>query len=318
MASSTDVRTWAADNGYDVAGSGRLPKNVIADYEAAHGGDPGVSDDDFPPAPAAQAPPRQPSRGGGRGRAKAPGKRRARRGWRESLRSWGSARGPRSPLSDFAEETWSDLAWLAQPLPPLSRMLQAQAPYAGVVFDESVAGTPVDVLLQPIARYSGSLRALNGLIGPPVIVAAICAQGNFLVRDDKSDYVRDAAGRPVPDGRTAMLLQTLRYTLLQMAKVADLKEEEIRERAGDMQARMKAVDAMVDSIFDWGPRQAAPGAPPGAPPPGDPAHPGPPGGGRLPVPAQVYVYPPGSATQMDTTGADPRRYDAGAPVAPPP
>jgi hypothetical protein len=309
-ASATDVRRWAQEEGYEVQSVGRLPTEITDAYERAHGAAAGVTEADFPPAPpggddddGAAAP-----RGGAGGRRGRERRGRPRRGgarargmsWRQAFKSFGSGggrRGARSSLADWAEETWTDLAWLAQPLPPLSRVLQVQAPYAGVVFDDAVRGTPVDALLQPLARYSGSLRALNGLIGPPVMVAAICTQGTFMPDATGKALARDADGRPIPDQRTAVMLQLLRYSLLQMAKVSELNAEQVRQRTDDMAVRMAGVDLLIDSLFEWLPRRPA-----GAAPAPDGAAPG-----RQPVPAQVYLYPPDGATAMDDTGADPAR-----------
>ena len=329
-ARSTDVRQWAIDRGYDLGSSGRLPDDVKREYQdwVDAGGAGAVTEADYPPAPAggdddgladearaAAASRRAPrsDRGGRGGKARQQRRGGSRRGWKETLKRWSSGGGPRSPLADFGEEVWTDLAWLAQPLPPLARMLQVQAPYAGVVMDDTVRGTPIDLLLQPVARHSGNLRALNGLIGPPAMVAAICLQGEFVPDASGTDYQRDARGRPIPDARTAMMIQMLRYSMLQMAKVSDVKAEEIRERTEDMQVRMAAVDTMIDSVFSWvrPPQQgAAQQPPPGTPTP----QPGG-GGGQQPMPGTVYVYPPGTLTKMDATGADPARDAAAAATA---
>jgi hypothetical protein len=205
---------------------------------------------------------------------------------------------PRVSLSDWAEETWSDLAWLAQPIPPLAKILTIQAPYAGVVFDEQVKGSPLDSLLQPVARYSGAWRALNGLAGPPVYVGLICATGARMQPSDPS------TGKPAvyPDGspvlvydqRTQMLFQGLRYSLLQMTKISELNAEQIRERTQASAERMAVVDQIISDLFDL----PAPQASPGLTVPRSPSGPG-------DTPSNGYRYP--DAPVMDDTGADPGR-----------
>lgn len=318
MATTTDIRKWANEQGgYDLKERGRLPENVLADYEAAHPDGAGVTEADFPPPPGDDGDGgsgRSRPRGGGRarkprGERAGGGRGRRRPGLRERLRAFGTSGGPRGSLADWAEETWTDLSWLAAPIPPLSRMLQVQAPYAGVVLDDSVRGTPVDALLQPVARYSASFRALNGLMGPPILVGAICVQGEFVPNEAGDDYARDKDGRPLPTPRTAMMLQLLRYSMLQMAKVSDINADRIKARTEDMAARMTAVDDLIDSVFGWTPRPQQPGAAQ-APPPGPP--PPVPGGGQGPPPGTVYVYPPGHLTRMDDAGRDVSRETTAA------
>lgn len=235
-----------------------------------------------PPAPAGDGPapgekaPRKVGRSRGRGRSRFPkwfGARKTRRG-----RGRGSI--PRASLGDFAEETWMDLAWLAAPIPPLAMMLELQAPYAGVVLDDQVSGTVIDDLLQPVARYSGAFRALNGLMGPPVSVLLICLEGR---RDEETGEF---------DGRTKMMFGMLRYSLAQMLRVSEVSQSAIEERATAIAERGKVVDGIVNRLFGLVPDQPRDGAPP---PPQAP-------GGAPPPPRQ---YP--GAPSMDATGADPAR-----------
>jgi hypothetical protein len=212
---------------------------------------------------------------------------------------------PRADLSDFAEETWLDLAWIATPIPPLAEMFTIQAPYAGVVAEQYIRGTPVDTIVQPIARYSASYRALSGLIGCPLFTALICFEGRMDPATGEYDV------------RTQMMFGMLKYSLLQMSKVTDLNAEQIEERTEAMAARSAAVDLIIARLF---PR---PGPPPAAGQGQAPADPG--ANGQAPAagpvmmagPAQVIpgqVIPPGQAgfvyprpPGMDETGADPGR-----------
>lgn len=313
---TTDVRDWLREQGHKVGDRGSISQALKDEYDAAHPAaaqasviesryDAGVSDADFPgeltgddagaaaaaPAPAPPAPPSssgerrprvvRPSRprfpkifGFGRGSGKGKGRRRG-------------ASHPRVSLGDFAEETWLDLAWLAAPVPPLAMMLELQAPYAGVVLDEQVRGTVIDAALQPMARYSHVFRALNGLIGPPVCVLMICAEGR---QDPDTGQF---------DGRTKMMFGMLRYSLLQMAKVSELSSEEIGERTESMAARIKIVDGIVNRLFGF---DQEPGPGPGA----DGDEQGAPAGTTGPAVHHAYSYPPGKPV-MDQTGADPAR-----------
>lgn len=333
-AAGTDVRQWLREQGHTVGSRGQIPGPLLDEYRAAHPGEaagpppgpdadyPLITDADFPGPPASdpgakgepgageQRPrtvrPSRNRRGGGPGRftdrifhRQQPGDGKKR------------PRHARVDLSDFAEETWLDLAWLAGPIPPLAKILTIQAPYAGTVLDEQVKGTIVDAALQPAARYSGVYRALNGLLGPPVCVGYICANGR--IDPDTGE----------PDMPTQMAFGMLRYCLLQMAKVSDLKAEQITQRTENMAARMAVVDAIIADLF---PRLASQPPPPGDRETGDVSRESSPyqgehrgDGENMPSVSGVVVrrntrtsgdgwpfsYPP--PPPMDATGADPAR-----------
>ena len=327
---TTDVREWLRSQGDKVGDRGAIPGDLMKKYEAAHSTVPGeVVESDYPdvaagtdvteaadvpsagpgPGPGPAETPARGSSGERRPRAVKPARRKRGGGWfRKVFGGTGGGKkrrsGPRESLGDFAEETWLDLAWLAEPIPPLSKILTIQAPYAGVVFDEHVQGTVVDAVLQPLARYSGVWRALNGLMGPPVCVLAICAQGRYL-EEGGQIIIDPRTRRPVPDARTRMMFGMLRYSLLQMAKVSDVSAEEIGERTESMTGRMRVVDKIIADLFGF--TEASPsaaGTPSAADTPG--SAPPPTGSGpREPREGNYYAYP--DAPSMDGAGADPGR-----------
>jgi len=319
-AATTDVRAWLREQGHDVKERGAIPADLHALYDDAHQRPAvipgavltddeyamGVTEADFPPddggGPGDNSGNAGPAGGRSSSRERKPRtvKPAAPKGLRERVFGGRAkpkhARGPRVSLSDFAEETWSDLAWLAAPVPPLAKILTIQAPYAGAVFDEQVKGTPLDGILQPVASYSGKWRALNGLAGPPVYVGLICATGA------RVQPVDPATGRPAvnPDGspvlvydtRTQMLFQGLRYSLLQMTKIGEVSAEQIRERTEASAERMRVVDQIIADLFEL---PVTPQYPPPA------SHPGA-GGDHSP---NGYRYP--DAPGMTDEGADPGR-----------
>lgn len=255
MASATDVREWARQQGITVPERGNIRKAIYAEYEAAHPApdpgpavtspaagpgpgddyDLGVTEADFPPEPPpgqAERPPRpasRPKRGRGLERLFPRGKARPK-----------GKRPPRVPLSDFAEGMWTDMAQVA-PWPPLQRMLTVQAPYASVVFDDVIKGSFVDPLLQPVARAERTLRALDGLLGPPVLVGMICATGRREQNDD---------GTPGDfDGRTKVLFGMLKYSLMQMSRIGDTRLEEMQAKSAEIQDRAAQADAMIAFLF---------------------------------------------------------------------
>lgn len=188
MATPAEIREWAAGQDFDLGSKGRIPAGVREAYEAAHPGEQGIdypgpaypegmSDDDFsgpsgPPPGGAVAP------GGAldTGETKPRGKAKNR-----TLR-WGQRKGrgkrerpkvPRVPVDDAICMVWGNLARLAKPLPPLERTLRIQAPVAGLLLEDSVKGTAVDHLLQPLARLQNQGQVVMALAGPPVLVTAI-------------------------------------------------------------------------------------------------------------------------------------------------
>ena len=316
MAEPSEVRAWAREQGLEVNARGAIPADILTAYEASQadesawltanadpGDNAGVTEADFPPpletgdetgTPAAPKRERRPRT------VKAARPKASAKGWKQL---WGGAQskvkgkgGPRTDLSEFAEDTWRDLAMLsAGIMPPVSRVLTIQAPYAGVVFDEAVKGLPiVDAVLQPVARASVSLRALNGLLGPAFFTAAITVQGQWETEQDGVTPVFGPDGRMVPTARTAMMFGGLKYSLLQMSRTADL--DAVRERAEVDAERMRKVDDLVDFIFPM-PRKAP--APPHDADTSSPAAPHTAAAGQVIQPTFVYPKPP----QMDDVGA---------------
>ena len=314
-AATTDVRAWLREQGHDVKERGAIPADLHALYDEAHRNavpgqviydqpplDGGVTEADFPPADddgVAGDTPRAPARSRERRpRTVKPG---APKGLRERVFGGRKARpkhaaGPRVSLSDWAEETWEDLAWLAQPVPPLARILAIQAPYAGAVFDDQVKGTFVDAALQPVAKYSGVFRALNGLAGPPLYVGMICATGARVQPTDpatgKPAVYPDGSPVMVYDQRTQMLFQGLRYSLLQMTKISELNAGQIQARAQASTERIRVVDQIIADLFDL----PGPGDMPASMPEPD---------DHAPASANGFRYP--GTPGMTDEGADPGR-----------
>lgn len=304
MAEPDEVRAWAREQGLEVSERGKVPAAITRAYDEAHAPseDAGVTEADFPPpldpgdddaTPERPAPKRE-----RRPRVVKPAAR-GRKGWKNvfgGAQAKPKQRGPRTDLSEFAEDTWRDLALLSSGImPPVSRVLTIQAPYAGVVFDEAVRGLPVvDAVLQPVARASVSLRALNGLLGPVFFTAGITVSGEW-VTDEAGQPVYGPDGRPVPTQRTAMMIGGLKYSLLQMSRTADLGQ--VQARAEVDAERMRSVDALVDFIFGF-PPAAAPDVQPHAQANGHPHEQQHAPDGVL-VPTYLYPPPP----QMDDTGA---------------
>jgi hypothetical protein len=191
-ATAAEIRAWAAQNGHDVPIRGNLPKGLREEYEAFHGDpgaagdapdyDGGVTDDDFVQAtlPAdPEDPPMGPESQPRRVRAS-----KAAKGTGLRERMWGSKvnpgpkkkakKKPRVPVDRLIGRGWELLARFVAPVDlPVARVLEIQAPVAGVLLEDVVKDTLIDSVLQPLARLEQGSEILFALAGPPVAVAAL-------------------------------------------------------------------------------------------------------------------------------------------------
>jgi hypothetical protein len=95
-------------------------------------------------------------------------------------RAVSSTRHVRVSVDRLIGRAWGWLAQIAQPVNlPVGRILAMQSPVAGAIIEDVIVGTPVDKILQPIARFEEKGELAFALIGPPMIVAAITARPNM-------------------------------------------------------------------------------------------------------------------------------------------
>lgn len=262
--STTDVRAWLRDQGEPVGVKGKIPAELQARYDQAHPGqdtageadyDGGVTEADFPPdepdipggpAGAGETPPR-------RVRARKPAAAKtARERW------WGGKGKPKRPakshprvsVTGFVEDAWSQFAWAFQGAPPLSKLLYAQAPYAGIVLEDAVKGTVADKFIQPIVRAEKQFTGLTGLVAPPLLVMAIMTRGE-----------REQTETENPDGTvtitvgdytaaTKMMFSSLRFSLMSMTRAMGDRMEAVQERAGELAERGRKVDEFIAWLFE--------------------------------------------------------------------
>ena len=272
MTDSTDVRRWLREQGEDVNVKGPLPKGARERYAAAHPRlalaaepetpaepgeadyDQGVTEADFPPEdtipdePArqhAETPPR-------RVRQRA-AKTTTRKFWQ---RGQDTTKGkkqakthPRVSITGFIEDAWSQFAWAFQGAPPLSKLLYAQAPYAGIVLEDAVKGTVADAVIQPVVRMEKQFTGLTGLIGPPVLVMAIMTRGE---REQITVEGPDGPVTTVGDytAQTKMMFSALRFSLMSMTRTMGDKMAQVQERAGELAERGRQVDEFIAWLFE--------------------------------------------------------------------
>lgn len=188
MATSQDIRQWAQDNGYDLSDRGRVPNNVKTDYYTANPdqraeniltqqggasepetgtGDGSGATDGSDDLLGGEATPEQP-----------PGTRKRIR-WGRATRTTTagpkrrvSRGGPRASTEKVFSGIWSLAGKLLgkQGFVPTARVLQFQAPIAGVLLDKEIRGTKADSLLQPVARMVNRGSSIGTLIALPLLV----------------------------------------------------------------------------------------------------------------------------------------------------
>jgi len=189
--SAAVVRAWAIEHGHPelAGGRGRIPAEIFAEHAAAVTSGPSVTSpaggpEDDPADPLAVTPPdsgeRRPEAPPGGVGARLRGLRGGRAAGKEAKPKAGKPTGGRRRVSieKIAAMGWVGAVRLVQfsgpQYAPVGRMMMFQAPVAGAVVEQQLKGTIADRVLQPIARLAENGGALGGLIGPPVLTAAVC------------------------------------------------------------------------------------------------------------------------------------------------
>jgi len=239
VASTDDIREWGKENGWNVVEGERLPTGLRAAYDGRFD-DTSAFTTQTPETPWGELPIpegdgieeiapviREKSTGE---KAKsfidrikkaapaAPAKPRGRRPAK-----------PRVPVDKLISMGWRFLAQMAQPINlPVARILDMQAPVAGLILEDTVKGTIVDRLLQPIARAESGGEKVFALLGPPMLVAAITAKPQLY---------------PV-------LRAPLRESLRLWIDIAGPKLDELKEQEDKFQEQYGTrIDDMIDLIF---------------------------------------------------------------------
>ena len=186
MAADTDIRQWAREKGLQVGERGRLPGDVTEAYRAEHPDYEGrvvvdgygTDQERVMPDPPGELVPVVVDQAAGVDGERAPkdstpsGPRRL---WNR-LKARASGRHKRRASLDWVGTIgWSTLAQVvaSRGALPTARVLEMQAPTAGLILDQALAGTLADRMLQPIARGGKRAQAAAALIGPPLLVTAI-------------------------------------------------------------------------------------------------------------------------------------------------
>ncbi len=257
MASDTQIRRALRDAGHDVPVRGRLGEEwreiYAATQDSPEGDNPGLSavppmegQTAIPmpdPADSGEIAPVRPASSRTPTPASAPV--RGMKGLFGKSPTAPKMQHKRRSLEEIAAEGWGLMATLvgSKGLQPTARVLQLQAPVAGVILEDALRGTLADRLLQPIVRHADSAREVSALIGPPVIVTLLTLRPEL-------------APQLIP-----ILRRNLR-TWLTVAgpklKALEKREAKLLEELGLDQAEDldNAIDAMISGFWTM---EAAPG-----------------------------------------------------------
>lgn len=236
MSDDMDIREWAARNNVDVNARGPIPKAVRERYAADAGddpGDPGALDDVLDPVAGLEMPPStetMPVRPAAVS-DKAPA-------WMGSRRTKPAAPATKRParkrvsIENVVSGAWGIASMFLgrhERALPVARMLNMQAPVAGLIVEDIAKDTIVDRVLQPFARAGKHGEQVAALIGPPMLVAAITA---------------NPALYPV-------LAPVLRMTLMSWMEISAPVMKKARERAEKLAGEFGGadIDAMIALLF---------------------------------------------------------------------
>ena len=269
MAETTDIREWARQQGIDIGDRGRIPGDVRARFEAeaapvTTGTDDGedlvaMPDGDFtaPPDPAMTGP----AANGSRSRPSAgeppdaeetpptPGAKR--KPWdRLRVPKDGKPRGggKRVSLETWAARAWKGLAYVAGAgHTPTSRVLNMQAPVAGIVVDGMIRDTLPDKFLQPLARMGEGGKDVVALVGLPLLVFATERKPQLYAVT--RPLMAEAATEWVLIAGPAMRKAKARAAAVARALAEFELDESAVDGMFDRPAENPAITAMLDAIF---------------------------------------------------------------------
>jgi hypothetical protein len=223
MSADQDIRAWARAEGIDVNVKGPVSQKVRERWAARNTGPAAAPETGPAPADGAE------TRGGSAELSPGP-----KQSW------WKRQREPRPPrppglarrvsLENLVTTAWGIGGKMMEArMLPVARILEMQAPVAGMVVDDLAKDTAVDVLLQPLARAGEKGERLFALAGPPLLVGAIC---------------QNPALYPVvrPMLKTSMLL---------WIEVSEPAMRKAQKRAKSLEEKLGGadIDAMIDALF---------------------------------------------------------------------
>ena len=271
MSEAQDIRVWARERGIDIGDRGRIPASLREDYEAERDGQVTTGPDGdlqlagmptpislngTPPDSDVPGPGPQPPPGGERASSPAPGPGPAERppqqppgGRRRGLLGDRKPKPPGGPrpvhkrvsIENIVSSGWAlgAMALARQPTAlPVARVLDWQAPVAGVIVEDVAKGTLLDRVLQPLARGGEKAEKAMALAGPPLLVGIITANPSWA-----------PALRPL-----------LKMSMMSWFQLASPAMDKVQKRAAKFNEEFAGVDldAMIDSLWAGVPEAGPP------------------------------------------------------------
>jgi hypothetical protein len=295
MATTKERRVWLAANGHPELekGKGRIPAGLAAeadegiaqDLAAAADWGPGAGPDAFveaddpePPeedlgdAPGLAPPGIGQAPGAGAAAAEERPQRpqrpkAARPAWPWSARAQQpkparpKPKHKRLTVAPLIEDTCADLAWAARGIPPLQRLLYAEAPIMGVILDPHVKDTVADRVLQPVARNYERSKVAAALVGTPAFLMSTLATAPQPVIEVDADGAQRVAWEVIqtPEGPQQVMRMTpatpqhmasmlgLRYCVKALAQLSGDAMTRVQARA----AENESINGQVDDFMGW-------------------------------------------------------------------
>jgi hypothetical protein len=279
---AAEIRRVLRENNIDVSDRGKISQDKIDQYEQITGA---VTDGDFGPDGDGGdvsretddgGEPLQPERVPGKIQGE-PATARARRIWnrrnpkgkrkparRRSGSTASRAAADRLPVGALLERMWLEFAHAARNLPPLQKVLVAQAPMIGTVLEDATRDTIADrALLQPFARQEDRLEKVNATIGTALWVTMITRWGAVELEqaaDDRGRALVDSTGapimtpvinpdtgRPLYDDRTKIMIGGLRLSVMSWLRISQASAAEIQARASEL----TELSDQADKLIEW-------------------------------------------------------------------
>ena len=245
-----EIRQWATATGRTVGAKGRVSKELRAEYERMASDADDVIPDGAVPRTLAPVSDPEPSERPAKAESR-PRQVKAASGWRGRL--WGQAKTPskggtkakhaRIPVDRLIERGWDMLARMFQPVNlPVSRVLAFQAPVAGVMLEDVVKGTVVDLVLQPLARAEAKLEVVGALAGPPVLVLALQLPAN-------QPFNEDGTPNKVGAVRHTLLMSALEEALMMWDDVTRSRMADVQAKVAANEAQRREIQAIIGMIF---------------------------------------------------------------------
>lgn len=240
MSEYQDIRVWAAANGWDVQSKGRLPAQVKEAWEAAQNGQPEPDPEPFvitatpdsPPVTAGDAADFIGHPDGPPERKPEPPKRRGLFAPRPPRQLGARPAHKRVSIENILGSGWAlgamALARSPQAL-PIAKVMDMQAPVAGIIGEELLKGTLIDRVLQPLARGGRKAELATALVGPPLIVGAMTANPKLF---------------PVLRPMLKMTMMSWMEISEPAMKTVAKRQERWAEKFGDVD-----IDAMIDLLW---------------------------------------------------------------------